>query len=43
MEKEQISVNVGELIVYNGENEPVQLASLWEKKTAVMIFVRHFG
>lgn len=37
------SKQIGEAIVLNGMREPVKLSSLWEEKTAVLVFVRHFG
>ena len=44
MENNTVSVNnLGELSVHNERNEPVKLSSLWKKKTAVLVFVRHFG
>ncbi len=33
----------GSLDVYNDNEEPVKLSSLWQKATAVLVFVRHFG
>jgi hypothetical protein len=33
----------GSLDVYNDNEEPVKLSSLWLKETAVLVFVRHFG
>jgi hypothetical protein len=40
----QISVeNFGSLTVYNDSEETVKLSSLWQKQTAVLVFVRHFG
>ena len=40
----QISVEkLGSLNVYNDSEEAVKLSSLWQKQTAVLVFVRHFG
>jgi len=40
----QISVEkFGSLIVYNESEEAVKLSSFWQKQTAVLVFVRHFG
>lgn len=40
----QISVEkFGSLAVYNDSEEAVKLSSLWQKQTAVLVFVRHFG
>lgn len=40
----QISVEkFGSLTVYNDSEEAVKLSSLWQKQTAVLVFVRHFG
>jgi len=40
----QISVEeFGSLKVYDDNEEAVQLSTLWQKKTAVLVFVRHFG
>lgn len=44
MEKNTVSVkHLGELLVHDEQNEPVKLSSLWQEKTAVLVFVRHFG
>jgi hypothetical protein len=44
MQKPDISVeSLGEQTVLNGQGEPVKLSSLWENRTAVLVFVRHFG
>lgn len=44
MRQSDISVEqLGELSVLNRENESVKLANLWKEKTAVLVFVRHFG
>lgn len=40
----QISVEeFGSLNVYDEREEPVKLSTLWQKGTAVLVFVRHFG
>jgi hypothetical protein len=40
----QISVeDYGSLNVYNESEEAVKLSTLWQKETAVLVFVRHFG
>ncbi len=44
MKNNNLSVkNLGELFVLNERNEQVKLSSLWKEKTAVLVFVRHFG
>ncbi len=44
MVQNQISVEkLGSLTVYNDSEEAVKLSSLWQKQTAVLVFVRHFG
>ena len=44
MQKTDISIeSLGALSVLNGHGESVQLASLWKNRTAVLVFVRHFG
>ncbi len=44
METNNLSVeDLGELAVLNDRNEQVKLSSLWKEKTAVLVFVRHFG
>jgi hypothetical protein len=40
----QISVEeFGSLNVYDESEEAVKLSSLWQRETAVLVFVRHFG
>jgi len=40
----QVSVaEFGSLNVYDDNDEAVKLSSLWQKGTAVLVFVRHFG
>lgn len=34
---------IGEATVLDGMKKPVRLSSLWKEKTAVLVFVRHFG
>lgn len=31
------------ILLYTGQGEPIKLNSLWEERTAVLVFVRHFG
>lgn len=40
----EISVEkLGSLRVYDEYEEAIQLSTLWQKGTAVLVFVRHFG
>lgn len=34
---------LGEATVLNEQGEQIKLSTLWYKKTAVFVFVRHFG
>jgi hypothetical protein len=44
MKKTDISVEaLGAIRVYNKKDEAVRLSDLWNKKKAVLVFVRHFG
>ena len=44
METYDFSVQaLGEIEVYNEDNDTVLLSTLWADKTAVLFFVRHFG
>lgn len=44
MVQHQISVEeFGSLNVYDDNEETVKLSSFWQKGTAVLVFVRHFG
>jgi peroxiredoxin len=44
MEKNDISVErLAKMAVKNQENEAIQLGTLWQDKTAVLVFVRHLG
>jgi len=44
MDQYKISVEeFGSLNVYNDSEEVVKLSTLWQKGTAVLVFVRHFG
>ena len=44
MEAYDFSVQaLGKIEVYNEDNDPVLLSTLWADKTAVLFFVRHFG
>jgi len=44
MVQKQISVEqFGSITVYDDCDKAIQLATLWQKKTAVLVFVRHFG
>jgi len=33
----------GNLVVFDEQNHPVELGSLWQDQPAVIVFVRHFG
>ncbi len=35
--------NFGEIAVLDEQGRQVALSSLWREKTAVLVFVRHFG
>ncbi len=40
----EISVaEFGSLNVYDNSEEAVKMSTLWQKGTAVLVFVRHFG
>jgi hypothetical protein len=44
MVQSQISVEqFGSLSAYDDCEEAVQFSTLWQKRTAVLVFVRHFG
>jgi len=44
METNNFSVeDLGESVVLNDRNEHVKLSTLWQVKSAVLVFVRHFG
>jgi hypothetical protein len=44
MEKNSFSTDdLGGLFVLDQQNEPAKLSSLWQERTAVLVFVRHFG
>ena len=44
MKKLDVSIkSLGELTVLDGQGRPVELSSLWKNRTAVLVFVRHFG
>jgi len=44
MAYENISTqNLGELTVLNEQREQVKISTLWREKTAVLVFIRHFG
>jgi len=44
MEDTNFSIEqLGDLNVVNEQKEQVKLSSLWQKRTAVLVFVRHFG
>ncbi len=34
---------LGDLTLYNESGASIRLSSLWEKTTAVLVFIRHFG
>ena len=40
----EISIEqLGSLTAYDECEEAIQLFTLWQKRTAVLVFVRHFG
>ena len=40
----EISVEqLGSLMAYDEREEAIQLSTLWQEATAVLVFVRHFG
>ncbi len=44
MVQNQISVEqFGSITVYDDCDKVIQLSTLWQKKTTVFVFVRHFG
>lgn len=44
MVQNEISVeHLGSLKAYDEYEEAIQLSTLWQKETAVLVFVRHFG
>jgi len=44
MEENKFSIEqLGDLTVFNQQKEQVKLSSFWHKRTAVLVFVRHFG
>ena len=44
MDQNQISlVQLGSMTVYDDCDKAIQLSSLWQEATAVLVFVRHFG
>ena len=44
MEDKNFSIQqLGDLTVLNEQKEQIKLSSLWGKRTAVLVFVRHFG
>ena len=44
MAQYEISVEqLGSLTAYDEYEEAIQLSNLWQKVTAVLLFVRHFG
>jgi len=44
MVQSQISVEeLGSFNVYDDREEAIKLSTLWQKETAVLVFVRHFG
>ena len=44
MVQSKISVEqFGFITVYDDCEKAIQLSTLWQKETAVMVFVRHFG
>lgn len=44
MEYKNVSTqDLGEVILLNEMREQVKVSTLWRKKTAALVFVRHFG
>ena len=44
MVQNEISVEqFGSITVYDDCDKAIQLSTLWQKETAVLVFVRHFG
>ena len=44
MVENEISVEqFGSITVYDECEKAIQLSTLWQKETAVLVFVRHFG
>jgi hypothetical protein len=44
MVQNQISAEqFGSITVYDDCEKAIQFSTLWQKKTAVLVFVRHFG
>lgn len=44
MEYKTVSTqDLGEVILLNEKEEQVKVSTLWRKKTAALVFVRHFG
>ncbi len=44
MDQNQISLEqLGSITVYDASDKAIQLSTLWQKATAVLVFVRHFG
>nr|WP_269719601.1 hypothetical protein [Desulforapulum autotrophicum] len=44
MEKDPFSTDdLGGLFVLNEQNDPVKVSDFWRERTAVLVFVRHFG
>ena len=44
MEKLNIDVEqLGRISVYDQDSGELPLANLWQEKTAVLVFIRHFG
>ena len=44
MEKLNIEIEkLGEISVFDKDSEEFPLANLWQEKTAVLVFIRHFG
>jgi len=35
--------DVGELLVLNEHREQIRISDLWKERTAILVFVRHFG
>lgn len=44
MSDDSISVQqLGKILAYDENEQTTPLATLWQEKTAVLVFVRHFG
>lgn len=41
--KSMSTKQLGDVSVLNEEREEVRLSDIWKKRTAALVFVRHFG